>query len=494
VGKASFRRGPQGCLVSDDACSVCSVVIKCLLAVACAGVGGFAIFLALDMVSIFGEGMGVDHRSQKLYARAHVVVHAFGTISAILIAVFRANGHWLLSNIAIVAMLACGGYGIVNMIGFTSTSRVAVAEAKTAVTTAAERQYQAALAAKRAEIAWMRNTVVNEANRKEKRRLEVALEKKDKELAEIRPPVPTAATVLADPQATLFERLVGWTAETWQLVLPIPVAFLIYAAEALSFIFAVHLAVGAMVDFRAVRSSRQRRGKDGGSCGPCPAFRVAARVVTNPSAEVPAASPTSKSHATIRSMLRDELDAYLHQHASGLLPRISQRKMAAETGWSQPAICRKLRRQREAAILSASRGDAGYATVLSASRGDAGDADDATAASASLTSASRRHPAAIPHKMSRDELQAYLHQHASRLAPRISQRKMAEETGWSQPSVCRKLRRQRETDPRCRRANDAARKLSAMPSASRGDAVDAVRTSLARSAMRGARTLRRSAR
>ena len=162
------------------------VVIKCFLAAACVVVGAFASYLALDMVSVFGEGMGVDARSQKLYARAHVVVHVFGTLSAILITVFRANGHKLHSNIAIVAMLTCGGYGIVNMIGFTSTSRVAVAEAKTAVNTAAERQYQAALAAKKAEIAWTRNTVVNEVNRKEKRRLEEALEKKEKELAEIR--------------------------------------------------------------------------------------------------------------------------------------------------------------------------------------------------------------------------------------------------------------------------------------------------------------------
>ena len=144
--------------------------------------------------------------------------------------------------------------------------------------------------------------------------------------------MPTATTVLADPQATLFERLIGWTAENWQLVLPIPVAFLIYAAEALSFIFAVHLAVGAMVDFRGARSSRQRGGEDGGSCGPSPAYRVAARVATSPSVEVPAASPTSASSATIRSkMSRDQLDAYLHQHASGLASRISQREMAAKT-------------------------------------------------------------------------------------------------------------------------------------------------------------------
>jgi hypothetical protein len=173
-------------------------------------------------------------------------------------------------------------------------------------------------------------------------------------------------------------------------------------------------------------------------------------------------------------MSRDELDAYLHQHASGLAPRISQRKMAEETGWSQSSVCRKLHRQQEQTVDDGGarrlRGDADeaakkFAAMPAASRGDAA---DATAASASPTSssASRRHPAAIPHKMPRDELHAYLRQYASRLAPRISQRKMAGETGWSQPSVCRKLRRQREgtvhaAGKRLRTAHDARNAIDA---------------------------------
>ena len=37
--------------------------VKVLLAILCAGIGGFLLSLALDTVSIFGEGLGSDARS-----------------------------------------------------------------------------------------------------------------------------------------------------------------------------------------------------------------------------------------------------------------------------------------------------------------------------------------------------------------------------------------------------------------------------------------------
>ena len=195
-----------------------------------------------------------------------MALHLFGTLSAVLIGVFHASGKRVLASLAILAMLACGGYGIINMIGFTSTNRVVVAEAKTAANKADERQYQAAVAAKKSEIDWTRNTIVNEESPREKRRLEAALTQKEKELAELRPPKLTAATVLADPQATLFARIVGWTPENWQIVLPILIAPLLWLAEVLSFIFAVHLMLGAMTDWRTATPSRQGPGEGSGSC------------------------------------------------------------------------------------------------------------------------------------------------------------------------------------------------------------------------------------
>lgn len=66
-------------------------------------------------------------------------------------------------------------------------------------------------------------------------------------------------------------------------------------------------------------------------------------------------------------MSPDELYDYLHQHASGQHPPMTQRQLAAVTGWSQPSVCRKLRRQQERADRKAARrqanrnlGHAGY--------------------------------------------------------------------------------------------------------------------------------------
>src|SRR5262245_21960291 len=89
-----------------------SAVLKFVLGIACGLVGAAAVYLALQMVGVFGEGLGVDERSRQLYSRAHIVIHAFGTVSAIAIATFIAIKHRTLTVIAVLAMLACGGYGI----------------------------------------------------------------------------------------------------------------------------------------------------------------------------------------------------------------------------------------------------------------------------------------------------------------------------------------------------------------------------------------------
>ena len=352
-----------------------SMAVKTVMGVACIVAGAFVVYLAVQMVAIFGEGMGVDDRSRRLYANAHIAVHVAGTISALLIATFWAMGHRSLACIAFVVMLLCGGYGVLNMIGFTSTNRLAVSEHKTGLNKATERQYQDARKAKQNEIDWLRNTIIHEESRVEKRRLEASLAKKQKELETMQPPKPTVDTVLADPQATHFERLVGWTAENWQLVLPIPVAFLLYLAEAALFVFAAYLLIGAITDARSFASipASPRDDEDddaasGGSGGGKKRIKLA--YDADDAARKPAAksamSSASLEHTTQRSapdasvpavpvkMPEGELKAYLRSHASGM----SQRQIAAATGWSQPSVCRKsrqVRRQEERVARKAAR-------------------------------------------------------------------------------------------------------------------------------------------
>lgn len=349
-----------------------NAVLKGVLAFACFVAGAFAVYLALDMVSIFGEGMGVDERSRRIYANAHIAVHIFGTISAIVIGVFIATRARFMAGLAIAAMLLCGGYGVINMIGFTSTNRISVAAAKEASVQADERQYLDARKAKEDEIKWLRSTIVTEESRWEKRRLEKELSTKQRELEAMQPPKPSATMVLADPQATLFASLVGWTAKNWQMALPIPVAFLVYAAEALSFIFGVHLLFSAITDLRASMASGMRgSGSDDASGGGRrriklvsdaddaerkPAVKSAMQPEYSGAEQPRSAASVNRASAPVH--MPDSLSDYLHEYAKGQWPRRAQTAIARDFGVSQPTVSRQLRRAQERAERKRARSEA----------------------------------------------------------------------------------------------------------------------------------------
>src|SRR5688572_17762028 len=117
------------------------VTIRAITAVIFGVIGGFSIWCALQMVAIFGQGMGVDVRSSELYAQSHMIVHIFGAACALAIGIFYHGRNWLLFALAIFSIVGCGSYGILNMVGFTSTNRVTVAATKDAKNNAAEREY-----------------------------------------------------------------------------------------------------------------------------------------------------------------------------------------------------------------------------------------------------------------------------------------------------------------------------------------------------------------
>jgi hypothetical protein len=239
-------------------------------------IGSFVVYLAVQMVGTFGEGMGVDEASRQIYSRAHIAVHIFGTASSVAASLFILKRSKLLAGLSLAAIILCGGYGVINMVGFTTTNRLSVAESKAAVTYADWRHYEARRTAIEGDIAWARKTVLNEENPHEKRRLLTRIDTKLKELSEIQPPKPSAATVLADPQATWFSRMTSTSAEKWQLALPVPVAFLLFAAEVLSFVFAIHLIAGAVDTLRGLPGDDEdwSRGSAGGGGGPKVRYRA----------------------------------------------------------------------------------------------------------------------------------------------------------------------------------------------------------------------------
>jgi hypothetical protein len=181
-----------------------SVGIKILLGTAFAVLGCWVVYLAIEMVGIFGEGMGVDETSRKIYARAHIAVHVFGTASSIAVGLLVLGRNRGLAALSMAAILLCGGYGIVNMIGFTTTNRLSVSESRPAATAADWKHYEAQRANLQGELDWLRKTEVNADTPRESKLLLKRIDDKLKELNAIQPPRPSADKVLADPQATWF--------------------------------------------------------------------------------------------------------------------------------------------------------------------------------------------------------------------------------------------------------------------------------------------------
>lgn len=245
-----------------------SAGIKFVLAAACFGIGAYAIYLALQMVWIFGEGLGIDEASRRLYAQTHVAIHVFGALAAVLIGIFLASNHKVLGGLAIVAMLLCGSYGILNMVGFTASNRISVAAARTASTAADERQYQTRRDDLQKHIQWLRGQSVEAETPRERRRMLTEVKQAEKELATLTPPKPTAANALSDPQSFVLGFLSGLSPETIMLAMPVPAAILLYGGEVLSWIFGVQLLFAGIATLSAatiaVPGKRSRGGDNGG--------------------------------------------------------------------------------------------------------------------------------------------------------------------------------------------------------------------------------------
>jgi uncharacterized membrane protein len=226
------------------------VAISAIMAVVFGLIGGAAIWYALQMVGIFGESMGVDARSREIYAESHKIVHLFAAACGLAIGWFLHRRNWVLFAIALLAIGTCGSYGVLNMYGFASASRVTVAATKDAARAAEERAYQNRRADLSAQIDWLQKTAVSEDGR-ERRKLLADVDAKRKELSDLKPPVPTAETVLSDTQSSSLAELTGTSARRWLVALPLPLAVFVFFAESFSLIIVGHM-LAAIVAMLAV--------------------------------------------------------------------------------------------------------------------------------------------------------------------------------------------------------------------------------------------------
>lgn len=234
------------------------VAISAIIGIVFGLIGYFAINYALQMVGIYGEGLGVDERSRWIYAQSHKVVHLFAAACGLAIGWFHHRRNWTLFGVALAAVLFCGGYGILNMYGFTSTNRVTVSASKDAKKNAAERDYQNARADLQGQIDWLKATAGKEEGR-ERRRLLAEVDAKRQELSSLKAPIPGIDTIVSDPQASTLAKLTGLTAEQWALIVPLLLAVLLFFAESFSFIVVGHMLAAIVAMFASYSATKGRK-------------------------------------------------------------------------------------------------------------------------------------------------------------------------------------------------------------------------------------------
>jgi hypothetical protein len=232
------------------------VAISAIIGVTFGVIAYYIISYALQMVGVFGEAMGIDARSREIYAEVHKWVHIFSAACGLAIGWFHHQGNKALRRFALVAILTCGGYGILNMYGFASTNRVSVAAAKDATRAGAERSYQAARADLMGQIDWLQKTAIQEDGA-ERRRLLKEVDDKRKELSSLKPPVATAETVISDTQSWTLGKLTNTDPTLWMVGLPLVLAVLVFLGESFSCIVVGHMAAGIVGMFAAYREGNK---------------------------------------------------------------------------------------------------------------------------------------------------------------------------------------------------------------------------------------------
>jgi hypothetical protein len=204
---------------------------------------GFVLMgLALTMVWMFGEGLGATWFEQRVYGSAHVCLHLFGTLSAFAISTFLKDKAWGFTVVAALAVIAMGGYGIINMIGFASKNRGGVAMAAEEYSKRAMAKYHDDREYLQGQIKWLEGQSLDYDNTPKARKDYKAEAAKAKAtLDALEPPKVSTQTIDPDSLANLLSRVTTLTSSEASQVLAIPLSVLLYISEVLSFIFGLRI-------------------------------------------------------------------------------------------------------------------------------------------------------------------------------------------------------------------------------------------------------------
>jgi hypothetical protein len=344
------------------------VAISSVIAVTFAIIGGNIIMNALEMVGLFGADLGADDRSRTIYAESHRWVHLFAAACGLALGWFLSRRNWWLFGWALIAIFACGAYGVQNMYGFAVKNRVAVAAVKTDDKASALQQYENARKDLQGQIKWLQGLAVETESRRERLRLEASVDAKRRELSALRPPVVTADNAMADTSAAGLAVLTGTSANTQMFIWPFVLAVLMFLAEAFSFVVVGNMLSGIVALFStywatakppveahvaSTKGGNNDSGggsdvnKDGNVVPLHPAERSTSAVQAGPDAAIPAverpvpATPQRSVTPVASAPWSDErVDALLKQRPL-MAKRPTWRQLGEMTGWDHTTLFKR---------------------------------------------------------------------------------------------------------------------------------------------------------
>ena len=335
------------------------------MSMAALAAGVAALCAAAAMNVAFGSTIAASEKGQTIYSAASFVCAVAGTlVFGMMTGRLVRERRWARAIFPAFILILATLWDIVTVVGFNATEQLSAAAH---YRLAFDREKEAADARKKhAEklvgVATIRAPGISRAQRKEF--LEAASAEIDKVAT-----VGTSIKLLPAALAEMIARRTTMSVEDVQFTLFFYMAILLILIQSTGFTFTTLL--DDRVSVASIPASPHGGADDDAASGGSGGGRKRIKLVSDAgdAAQKPAAksamqpasheltqrsAPDASVPAVPVKMPEPELRTYLRSHASGM----SQRQIAAATGWSQPSVCRKsrqVRRQEERVARKAAR-------------------------------------------------------------------------------------------------------------------------------------------
>ena len=306
-----------------------------------------AMLVSMWMNARFGWGLAPDWVDRITLAVLHVLVDPAAAGLIVTGGLMIRWGWWWQGALFLAIALLLMGYSVLSVYGFMS-NRIAMTQSHHAIVEMQRGQWD-----------WASKSSINREVPKQERQL---LRTEARELSKA---VQASLSIIPDAQATSIASATGLPIAKVQYTLVMISSGIAQAIKFLCLLGGVmiwpqprhdaasrhHDASGAIdavcvnmhvmqKAFASLSASKEASASPSASTAHAPDAGLMQPTTTDRSKRT---MQLAASETTSKKMSPPEFQEYLHQHASGLPLRLSQRQMALETGWHQSSVSRKLR-------------------------------------------------------------------------------------------------------------------------------------------------------